>query len=193
MDDGDALKTFKDMMDRGFDRMEGRFDGLTAEIRAQSTAITVLETNWTRHLTDADKRDKRISALYRSVGETEREVSQVGKAPSATTIPELIKVLDEREAARSKRDLETEATRIENANKLDDARAKRMRNWIAIGSTALLTLLAVPSVRGCLGEAQTKRLEASVEELKNKPAQKVTVLPAGPPTIVIVKPDAEVP
>jgi hypothetical protein len=168
------------ILERGFDRMETRFDGLAAEIMAHSTSITVLQTTCARRAEDANKRDKKISALWQRVGDFKDEVSQVTKAPSATTVPDLIKVLDEREEARSKRDRETE-----------DARSRRMRGWIAVGVPALLAVLAVPAVRGCLGEAQTERIAASVKMLESKPAQKVIVLPPGP-GVVLPKPDVEV-
>lgn len=163
-------KLLETVLERGFERMETRFDALASQIHEHGTAIAVIQTNCVRHLTDDEKRDKRISSLYRVVGEKEREVSQVTAKPSASTVPDLIAVLDARE----------------------DALGRRLRTWAAIGLPVLLAVLATPVVRGCLGEAQTERIAASVKVLEDKPAQKVTVLPAGPPTIVIVKPDVEV-
>jgi hypothetical protein len=173
-------RTLETVLERGFDRMESRFDGLAAEIRAHGTAIAVIQAGCSSHKAEDEKRDKRISSIQRAVGDVDREVSQVTAKPApAQTLSELVAVLDEREEARAKRDREAE-----------EARAKRVRGWLTLAIPVAVALLGVPTVRGCLGEERAARVEQAVQRLEAKPAQKVVVLPS-PPIMIPSKPDAE--
>ena len=70
-------KLIENILERGFDRMETRFDGLAAEIRSHGTEIAVVKVSCARHAADDEKRDKKISALWQKVGDFRDEISHV--------------------------------------------------------------------------------------------------------------------
>ncbi len=65
------------------------------------------------------------------------------------------------------------------------------RNWRLVVFVLAPILMAVPTVRGCLGERATEQLTAAVKRLEERPATKV-IMPPPAPVPVPVKPDAEV-
>ena len=138
-------RLIESVLERGFDRMESRFDGLAAEIRSHGTEIALIKQVRAPHRGEDDKRDKRISTLARAVGDVDKEVSQVNAKPGPTAV-DVVKLLDEREEQRS----------------------KRQRQWLAWGLPLLIALLGAPQVRSCVGEERAARVEQAVQRLEQK-------------------------
>ena len=157
-------KLIESILERGFDRMETRFDGLAAEIRAHGTEIAVIKTTCARHATDDEKRDRKISSLWQKVGDFKEEVSQVSAAPKPEpTAVDVVRLLDEREEARS----------------------KRLKQWLIWGVPVVVALLGAPQVRSCVGEERAARVEEAVQRLEAKPPTIVKVpIPAPVPVPV---------
>ncbi len=63
------MKDLIDMCERGFDRIDRRFDMLSTEIHKQGTVVAGIVTGCADHKVEDDKRDRRISSLTRSLGD----------------------------------------------------------------------------------------------------------------------------
>ena len=184
MGDGDILSVLNrlDILEKlsgtGFarltTRMDSRFDALSAQIHEHATRISLIEARCERHDDDserarqeAERRERKISQLAAKV-EVVREPSfNVLPKPEPTAV-DVVRLLDEREEARS----------------------KRQRVWLGMAIPLAVALLGVPTVRGCLGEERAARVEQAVERLEAKPPSKTIVLPPGPPVPVTIEPDA---
>ena len=167
--DDDARKMIESILERGFDRMESRFDSLAAELRSHGTEIAVVKVGCARRAVDDEKRDKRISALWQKVGDFKDEISQVAATPKPEpTAVDVVRLMDEREEARS----------------------KRLKQWLIWGVPVVVALLGAPQVRSCVGEERAARVEEAVQRLEAKPPSKTIVLPPGPPVPVTIEPDA---
>lgn len=69
------------LLEKGFERMDGRFDVLAEQIHTQGTKIAVQENSCALHRREDDRRDRRISALTAALGIVDKEVSQVIAVP----------------------------------------------------------------------------------------------------------------
>lgn len=150
-------------------RMDSRFDALAAQIHEHNTRLSLIEQRCERHdeeeeraRVESERRERKISQLATKV-ETARE-SSINAVPQPTAV-DVVKLLDEREEQRS----------------------KRQRQWIAWGLPLLIAALGAPQVRSCVGEERAARVEQAVQRLERRVEEpKVVKVPVPQPVPVPV-------
>ena len=161
-------KTLEAILERGFERMDNRFDTLADQIHAHGTRLALIEKDCVNHAKNDDRRDRRISSLQQVV--KAEDISQAGRIPASAF--DVLALLDKRDEAR-------DAAAMKRDELRDVVAARRWRRWGALAFSAL-------SIIGGSSVWKSCNTDAAVAMLARRPP---TTIVTALPLPVVIKPD----